>query len=70
MNLGIAFSPLVSAQILWAAAAACAVLSLLLLISRSRGAACLITRKAPVRQTSTTERKSSTARSVISPTPL
>ena len=38
MNLGVAFSPLVSAQILWAAAAACAVLSLLLLVSRSRGA--------------------------------
>jgi len=38
LNLGVAFSPLVSAQILWAAAAACAVLSLLLLVSRSRGA--------------------------------
>jgi hypothetical protein len=38
LNLGIAFSPLVSAQILWAAAAAAVVLSLLLLVSRSRGA--------------------------------
>ncbi len=39
MNLGVAFGPLVSAQILWAAAAAAFVLSLLLLVSRSRGAA-------------------------------
>jgi hypothetical protein len=38
LNLGIAFSPLVNAQILWAAAAAAVVLSLLLLVSRSRGA--------------------------------
>jgi hypothetical protein len=38
--------------------------------SRSRGAACLITKKEPVRQTSTTERKSSTGNSVINPTVL
>ena len=38
MNLGIAFAPLVSAQILWAAAAAALVLALLLFVSRSRGA--------------------------------
>ena len=39
MNFGIAFAPLVSAQILWAAAAAAVVLALLLFVSRSRGAA-------------------------------
>jgi hypothetical protein len=39
LNLGIAFGPLVSPEILWAAAAAAFVLSLLLLVSRSRGAA-------------------------------
>jgi len=38
VNLGIAFAPLVSAQILWAAAAAALVLALLLFVSRSRGA--------------------------------
>jgi hypothetical protein len=38
VNLGLAFAPLVSAQILWAAIAAAAVLALLLFISRSRGA--------------------------------
>ena len=39
MNLGVAFAPLVSAQVLWAAIAAACVLALLLLVSRSRGAA-------------------------------
>jgi len=39
LNLGVAFSPLVSPEILWAAAAAAFVLSLLLVVSRSRGAA-------------------------------
>ncbi len=39
MNLGVAFAPLVSAQILWVAIAAAVVLSLPLLVSRSRGAA-------------------------------
>lgn len=39
MNLGVAFAPLISAQILWAALAAALLLSLLLFISRSRGAA-------------------------------
>ena len=38
MNFGIAFAPLVSVQILWAAAAAVIVLALLLFVSRSRGA--------------------------------
>jgi hypothetical protein len=38
VNFGIAFAPLVSAQILWAAAAATVVLALLLFVSRSRGA--------------------------------
>ena len=38
MNLGVAFGPLVSAQILWAAAVAAGIVSLLLLVSRSRGA--------------------------------
>ncbi len=38
MNFGIAFAPLVSAQILWAAAAAAVILALLLFVSRSRGA--------------------------------
>jgi hypothetical protein len=39
LNLGIAFAPLVDAQILWAAAAAAVILALLLFVSRSRGAA-------------------------------
>jgi hypothetical protein len=38
LNLGIAFAPLVSAQLLWAAVAAAVILSLLLFVSRSRGA--------------------------------
>jgi hypothetical protein len=38
VNFGIAFAPLVSAQILWVAAAVAAVLALLLFVSRSRGA--------------------------------
>ncbi len=38
MNFGIAFAPLVSAQILWPAAAVAAILALLLFVSRSRGA--------------------------------
>ena len=38
MNFGISFAPLVSVQILWAAAAAAVVLALLLFVSRSRGA--------------------------------
>ncbi len=38
MNFGVAFAPLVSAHILWAAIAAAGVLSLLLFITRSRGA--------------------------------
>jgi hypothetical protein len=37
-NLGIAFAPLVGAQVLWAAAAAAVILALLLFVSRSRGA--------------------------------
>jgi len=39
VNLGVAFAPLVSAQILWAALAAAAILALVLFVSRSRGAA-------------------------------
>ncbi len=39
MNLGIAFAPLVSAQILWAAVVAVAILGLALFVARSRGAA-------------------------------
>jgi hypothetical protein len=39
LNLGIAFAPLVSSQILWAAVAAIAILALLLFVARSRGAA-------------------------------
>jgi hypothetical protein len=39
VNLGVAFAPLVSAAILWAAVAATVLLSLLLFVSRSRGAA-------------------------------
>jgi hypothetical protein len=39
LNLGIAFAPLVNAQLLWAAAAAAIALALLLFVSRSRGAA-------------------------------
>ncbi len=39
MNFGIAFAPLVGAQVLWAAAAAAVILALLLFVSRSRGAA-------------------------------
>jgi hypothetical protein len=38
LNLGVAFAPLVSLQVLWAAIAAACILSLPLLISRSRGA--------------------------------
>jgi hypothetical protein len=38
VNLGVAFAPLVSIQILWAALAAACILSLLLFVSRSRGA--------------------------------
>jgi hypothetical protein len=38
VNFGIAFAPLVNAQILWAAIAAAVILSLLLFVSRSRGA--------------------------------
>jgi hypothetical protein len=38
MNLGVAFAPLVSAQILWAAIAGVVILALLLVVSRSRGA--------------------------------
>src|SRR6202044_326130 len=38
VNFGIAFAPLVSAQILWPAAAVAAILALLLFVSRSRGA--------------------------------
>jgi hypothetical protein len=38
LNLGVAFAPLVGVQILWAAVAAAFILSLLLLVSRSRGA--------------------------------
>ena len=38
MNLGVAFAPLVSLQVLWATIAAACILSLPLLISRSRGA--------------------------------
>ncbi len=39
MNLGIAFAPLVSAQVLWAAVVAVAILGLVLFVARSRGAA-------------------------------
>ena len=39
MNLGIAFAPLVPANVLWAATAAAIILALLLVVSRSRGAA-------------------------------
>ena len=39
MNFGVAFAPLVSAQILWAAVVAVAILGLLLFVARSRGAA-------------------------------
>jgi len=38
VNLGVAFAPLVAAQVLWAAIAAACILSLLLFVSRSRGA--------------------------------
>ena len=38
MNLGVAVAPLVAAQVLWAAVAAALILSLLLFVSRSRGA--------------------------------
>jgi len=38
VNFGIAFAPLVSAQILWVAAAVVVILALLLFVSRSRGA--------------------------------
>ena len=39
MNFGLAFAPLVSVQILWAASAVACILALLLFVSRSRGAA-------------------------------
>ncbi len=39
MNLGVAFAPLIGAQMLWAAIAAALLLSLLLVVSRSHGAA-------------------------------
>lgn len=39
MNFGVAFAPLVSVQMLWAAVAAAVLLSVLLFVSRSRGAA-------------------------------
>ncbi|HXD14800.1 MAG TPA: hypothetical protein VNU65_11535 [Xanthobacteraceae bacterium] len=39
MNFGVAFGPLVSVQILWAAAIAAGIVSLLLFVARSRGAA-------------------------------
>ena len=39
MNLGVAFGPLVSVQILWGAAVAACIVSLLLFVARSRGAA-------------------------------
>jgi hypothetical protein len=39
LNLGVAFAPLVAAPLLWAAVAATFLLSLLLFVSRSRGAA-------------------------------
>jgi hypothetical protein len=39
LNLGVAFAPLVASQILWAAVAAAFIVSLLLFVSRSRGAA-------------------------------
>ena len=38
MNFGVAFAPLVSTPVLWAAAAAAVILALLLFITRSRGA--------------------------------
>jgi hypothetical protein len=38
LNIGIAFAPLVGAEILWAAVAAAVLFALLLLVSRSRGA--------------------------------
>jgi hypothetical protein len=38
VNLGVAFAPLVAAQVLWAAIAAALLLSLLLFVARSRGA--------------------------------
>ncbi len=39
MNFGVAFAPLIGAQVLWAAVAVACVLALLLFVSRSRGAA-------------------------------
>jgi len=39
LNLGVAFGPLVSVQILWAGAVAACIVSLLLFVARSRGAA-------------------------------
>jgi hypothetical protein len=39
LNLGVAFGPLVSVQILWAAAVAACIVSLLLFVARTRGAA-------------------------------
>jgi len=38
LNLGIAFAPLVTEPVLWAAIAAAVILALLLFVSRSRGA--------------------------------
>ena len=38
MNLGVAFAPLVAAPLLWAALAVACILSILLFVSRSRGA--------------------------------
>jgi hypothetical protein len=38
LHLGVAFAPLIGAQVLWAAIAVACVLSLLLIVSRSRGA--------------------------------
>ena len=38
MNLGVAFAPLIGTPILWAAAAAVVLFSLLLFVTRSRGA--------------------------------
>ena len=39
MNIGVAFAPLVGAEILWAVIAAACLFALLLFVSRSRGAA-------------------------------
>src|ERR1700760_1946982 len=42
MNFGVAFAPLVPESIVWAAAIAALVISVLLLVSRSRGAGALL----------------------------